>query len=166
MTIRASCGHYIDDNCKCPSNDKLTAEELEKILSDPWGCGIAGDIIKFAVLEINERIKSAEEAAREEGVKAGQRSDLMTKVLIARFKDEGFQRGQMEMRERAANVAWDVAKDENFSSDRQHQAGEIAIHIEALAINSGEAKAEKEILYSGQCRHQIPFGQPCSACGR
>lgn len=23
-----------------------------------------------------------------------------------------------------------------------------------------------EILYSGQCNHQIPFGQPCQKCGR
>lgn len=228
MTIRASCGHYIDDNCKCPSNDRLTAEDLAKKLCPDsmleeivnildlelmrafvareikaaeeaareegiqqerktnvgavkmaclswwtalrWQAAVdhgsepediemsdklspeAGDFIEKYYEEcshsndhicgeciikmLNDFSKSAEEAAREEGVKAGQRSDLMTKGLIARFKDEGYQRGQMEMRERAAKVC-----DERAENCSDSCLPEAADKIRDIPIDSGERKS-------------------------
>lgn len=130
-------------------SEKLTAEErAENIVSD-WVTILVGIPRGIAVEKICEQIKFAEQAARDEGYTQGcadtihnspmfeDQSKMLKIETDAAFK-YGLERGQREMRERAAQITdkyWEDGWGNGASADRCGQ------EIRALPIDSGEGKS-------------------------
>lgn len=118
----------------------ITSAELKALLNDPWGFSASQDVLEFTTLRINEMIKSAEEAAREEGLKQElEKSMQICKEASEEGYAEGYQRGQREMLERAANLLGCETTEHHggfhcFSCEKESQ-------IRALPIDSGGKKS-------------------------
>lgn len=140
-------------------SDKLTAENIVKEMPHHAINGsIEGDAWLIA------QIKSAEQAAREEGYTQGcadtihnspmfEEQSKMLKIETDAAFEYGLERGQEIMRERAKKEAWHVMEREFGLGQRtegalKHHAlangetaKEIANTIRALPIDSGERKS-------------------------
>lgn len=144
---------------------KLTAEELVDLIVRRVDSN--GELDEYGIKFCVEDVKSAEQAARNEGRKEALdeierlKSALMdhNKVIQTSMLTKAFRAGAESMRERAAKWA------EKRKGIPEHHS-DIAKGIRILPISSEDAGKQKEVLYSGQCRHQIPIGQPCKECHR
>jgi hypothetical protein len=55
---------------------------------------------------------------------------------------------------------------EKHRADPEKAKEALAAYESAAKENGRPGVREAKQLYSGQCRHQIPIGQPCSGCNR
>jgi hypothetical protein len=126
---------------------------------------------------------TAEEIAKEivafEGSKSGNIFfnfhivKVIEKALTA-FGDRRWQEGKKEATECCFD-AHSQCVEKKFQLDKARrealkqaaQVSEAQKHFDdAGMIRALVGEAGEETLYSGQCRHQVPFGSPCKGCNR
>ena len=90
---------------------------------------------------------------------------------------KAFEEGQREMREKVFSLPIAMVPDDMDIKDPRHawingyEDAILACRALFLTTRGGDNKPPcceiiHDVMYSGQCNHQIPFGQPCAECGR
>lgn len=144
MIIKAECGRYIDDNCKCPVNPK--AKTAEEVFDDYWihGGPTRATCKKHFIKALESYADSVSSTMAEERVQFWLKNNYGPSLIetMGAIQSKGFslgfRAGQERMRERAAKLGKEREEKIARLIDMGIQASIVPLEIEIRSLEVEE----------------------------